>query len=78
MTQTLYSEIPDTAIHRTFWLSDMISSDTIAADHVPVTSYIFHPAIITEFSVLLNKPRDVKKLRKLDCELNYLEYKFCL
>jgi acetolactate synthase regulatory subunit len=78
MIQILYSEIIGTVIHRTFWLSDMISSDTISADHVPVTSYVFYPAIITEFSVFLNKLRDVKKLQILDCELNDLESKFSL
>jgi len=78
MTQILYNEVLDTVFHRTFWLSDIVSSDTIAADHVPVTSYIFHPAITTELSVLLNKLTDVKQHRRLDCELNNFESKFSL
>jgi hypothetical protein len=78
ITQILYNEVLDTVIHRTFWLSDIISSDTIAADHVPFASSIFHPAITTVFSFLLNKLTDLKHVRRLGRELNHFESKFSL
>jgi hypothetical protein len=74
----LRSEVLDTAVHCTFRLLNIISSDTIVGDHMPITSYKFHPARTTKFSALLNKLIDVEQLWGLDCELNHLELKFSL
>ena len=78
VSQMLGSEVLDAAVHCTFPLPNIMFSDTIFADHMPVTSYKFRPARTTKFSALLNKFIDVKHLWRLDCELNHLELKFSL
>ena len=65
VSQMLRSEVLDTAVHCTLRLPNIISSDTIVGDHMPITSYKFHLARTTKFPALLNKLIDVEQLGDL-------------